>query len=77
MPLLIINLTAIATTKIPELFPQQGLWFVLSDARTDFAVLMEVAFLLIIGSGVWSVDARLPQSLGTDRKSEKERDDDA
>jgi hypothetical protein len=38
---------------------------------------MGVAFLLIIGSGVWSVDARLPQSLGTDRKSEKERDDDA
>ena len=57
VPLLIINLTAIATTKIPELFrPQQGFWFVVSDARTDFAMLMGIAFLLIVGSGAWSVD---------------------
>ena len=59
VPLLIINLTAIATTKIPELFrPQQGFWFVVSDARTDFAMLMGIVFLLIVGSGRWSVDSR-------------------
>ena len=58
VPLLIINLTAIATTKIPELFrPEQGFWFVVSDARTDFAMLMGILFLLIVGSGTWSIDA--------------------
>lgn len=57
VPLLIINLTAIATTKIPELFrPEQGFWFVVSDARTDFAMLMGILFLLIVGSGTWSID---------------------
>ncbi|MGA9407570.1 MAG: DoxX family protein [Bacteroidota bacterium] len=59
VPLLIINLTAIATTKIPELFrPAQGFWFVVSDARTDFAMLAGIVFLLIVGSGAWSIDAR-------------------
>ena len=63
VPLLIINLTAIATTKIPELFhPAQGFWFVVSDARTDFAMLTGIVFLLIAGSGAWSVDARFPQN---------------
>ena len=34
VPLLIIILTAIATTKIPELWrPAQGFWFIVSDAR--------------------------------------------
>lgn len=39
IPLLIVICTAIATTKIPELFrPNQGFWFMVSDARTDFAM---------------------------------------
>ena len=34
VPLLIINLAAIATTKIPELFrPEQGVWFMVTDGR--------------------------------------------
>lgn len=38
VPLLIISLTAIATTKIPEIFrTAQGFWFMVSDGRTDFA----------------------------------------
>src|SRR5215469_4662905 len=41
VPLLIIICTAIATTKLPELTrPGQGFWFTVSDARTDFAMLM-------------------------------------
>jgi uncharacterized membrane protein YphA (DoxX/SURF4 family) len=45
IPLLIINLTAIGTTKIPELFrPNQGFWFMVSDARTDFAMLTGIIF---------------------------------
>lgn len=60
LPLLIINLTAIATTKIPELSrPAQGFWFMVSDARTDFAMLMGLLFLLSAGGGRWSAEAWL------------------
>jgi len=60
VPLLIINLTAIATTKIPELFhPDQGFWFMVSDGRTDFAMCMGILFLLFVGGGSLSVDAML------------------
>jgi len=60
VPLLIINLTAIGTTKIPELFRgDQGFWFMVSDARTDFAMCMGILFLLAAGGGGGSVDAML------------------
>jgi len=59
IPLLIIIGTAIATTKIPELFrPEQGFWYMVSDARTDFAMLTSLIFLLIVGSGTLSLQAR-------------------
>lgn len=58
IPLLIVILTAIATTKIPELFrPAQGFWFMVSDARTDFAMTMSLLFLIGVGGGAWSLDA--------------------
>lgn len=48
VPLLTIICTAIVTTKIPELTrPGQGFWFMVSDARTDFAMLMCLIFLLV------------------------------
>lgn len=60
VPLLIIICTAIATTKIPELIrPAQGFWFMVSDARTDFAMLCSLIFLIIAGGGAFSVDSRL------------------
>jgi len=60
IPLLIIISTAIITTKLPELSrPAQGFWFMVSDARTDFAMLCSLIFLLAAGSGVWSIDAHL------------------
>jgi putative oxidoreductase len=47
IPLLIIIGTAIATTKLPELTRTgQGFWFLVSDARTDFAMLMCLLFLI-------------------------------
>lgn len=56
--LLIVILTAISTTKIPELVhPAQGFWFMISDARTDFAMTMALLFLLSVGAGGWSLDA--------------------
>lgn len=66
VPLLIIICTAIATTKLPELSrANQGFWFMVSDARTDFAMLMSLLFLLRAGAGLWSFDslwsARLDQ----------------
>jgi len=59
VPLLIVITTAIATTKIPELFrANQGFWYMVSDARTDFAMLCSLLFLLSVGGGTWSLDAR-------------------
>jgi putative oxidoreductase len=58
IPLLIVILTAIATTKIPELWhANQGFWFMVSDARTDFAMTMSLLFLIGVGGGSWSLDA--------------------
>lgn len=60
IPLLIVISTAIATTKIPELSrANQGFWFMVSDARTDFSMLMSLIFLLAAGAGRWSVDSLL------------------
>jgi putative oxidoreductase len=59
VPLLIVISTAIVTTKLPELSrPNQGFWFMVSDARTDFAMLCSLIFLIAAGPGVWSVDRR-------------------
>lgn len=59
VPLLIAILTAIATTKIPELFRAgQCFWYMVSDARTDFAMPCSLLFLILAGGGEWSVDAR-------------------
>lgn len=59
IPLLIVICTAIATTKIPELFrANQGFWFLVSDARTDFSMLCSLLFLIIAGGGAWALDRR-------------------
>jgi uncharacterized membrane protein YphA (DoxX/SURF4 family) len=59
VPLLIVISTAIATTKIPELFrANQGFWYMVSDARTDFAMFCSLPFLIFVGGGAWSLDAR-------------------
>lgn len=68
VPLLIVISTAIATTKIPELFrPNQGFWFAVSDARTNFSMLCSLIFLIIMGAGAWSVDA--PRNREADRSA--------
>jgi uncharacterized membrane protein YphA (DoxX/SURF4 family) len=58
VPLLIVISTAIASTKLPELFrAHQGFWYMVSDARTDFAMLCSLLFLILAGGGRWSLDA--------------------
>lgn len=60
VPLLIVISTAIVTTKIPELSrANQGFWFMVSDARTDFAIFCSLFFLISVGGGAWSLDTRL------------------
>jgi len=57
--LLIVITTAIAATKVPELFrASQGFWYMVSDARTDFAMFCSLFFLISVGGGAWSLDAR-------------------
>ncbi len=57
VPLLVIICTAIATTKIPELaHPAQGFWFMVSDARADFAMLCSLLFLIVNGAGPLALD---------------------
>lgn len=57
VPLLAVILTAIVTTKLPELLRAgQGFWFMVSDARADFAMFCSLLFLLLSGPGPWSLD---------------------
>lgn len=72
IPLIIDMLVAISTTKIPILLghgfwrfsvsnlPSYGFWPMVHEARVDFAMLTCAIFLLIVGSGSWSIDAKLP-----------------
>lgn len=67
-PLLAIMVVAIITTKIPILLGQgfgpfavrelssYGFWSMAHEMRTDWAMLLGAAFLLITGGGRWSVD---------------------
>ena len=75
IPLIVDMLVAILSTKIPILvghgfwgfslrtLPYYGFWGMLHEARTDFAMLFGSIFLLIVGAGLWSIDARLVTSV--------------
>jgi len=58
VPLIIVMLVAISTTKIPMLM-DKGFWTMAHEARTDWSMLLGSAFLLIVGAGAWSLDAML------------------
>ena len=71
IPLIIDMCVALISTKIPILLghgfwrfsvsklPSYGFWSMAHEARVDFAMLLGSIFLLIVGAGVSSLDARL------------------
>jgi putative oxidoreductase len=74
---LLINISvAILSTKIPILLghgywtfklaklPRYGFLNMMHEARTDFSMWLGLVFLLIVGAGRWSLDARLSRSKG-------------
>jgi putative oxidoreductase len=80
IPLIIDISVAIISTKIPILLghgfwrfslgklPTYGFWSMAHEARVDYAMLLGSIFLLIVGAGAWSIDARL-SSRGIPRDS--------
>jgi len=55
IPLLIDISVAIVTTKIPMLY-KAGFWSMAHEARTDYCMLLGLIFLLLVGSGPFSID---------------------
>lgn len=58
VPLILIMITAIATTK-SEIYFEKGFWELLHASRTDWAMLVGSIFLLIKGGGYNSIDYML------------------
>ena len=71
IPLIIVMIVAIVSTKIPILLGHRflifnlphlnryGFWSMLHEARADFCMLLGCLYLLIVGSGGCSLDVRL------------------
>jgi putative oxidoreductase len=69
--LIIDMFVAIASTKVPILIghgylgfagpggAKTGFWSALHEARVDLSMLIGASFLLLVGAGEWSLDARL------------------
>ena len=58
IPLIIIMLVAIATTKA-DVLANDGFWEMMHGSRTDWSMLLGSIFLLIKGGGYWSFDFKL------------------
>ncbi|HSD46229.1 MAG TPA: DoxX family protein [Pyrinomonadaceae bacterium] len=74
VPFIIEMIVAIASTKIPMYLgtyplplppvpPQIGFWAVLHEVRSEYAQLLNCAFLLVVGPGPWSIDALVKSKL--------------
>jgi putative oxidoreductase len=75
IPFVIEMLVAIASTKIalylgtsplplPPALPKVGIWAVLHEVRSEYAQMMSVLFLGIVGPGPWSLDSVLARFRG-------------
>ena len=56
IPLLMVIVVAIATTKIPMLM-HQGFWAAMHEGRTDFCMSLGLIAILLLGAGGISLDA--------------------
>jgi len=77
IPLFLIMIVAILSTKVPILLGQDfwifhvpkiaryGFWSMMHEARDDFGMLLGSLYLLIAGGGKWSIDALLSRDGGT------------
>jgi len=61
IPLMIDISVAIITTKIPMLYTA-GFWSMAHEARTDYCMLLGLLYLLLVGSGPFSIDRRVEPS---------------
>ena len=72
IPLIVIMIVALVSTKLPILLGHDvglfhlsadikrlGFWSMLHEARADLTMLLGAFYLLIEGGGVWSLDAML------------------
>ena len=81
IPLIVNMLVAILSTKIPILLghgfwgfslrnlPYYGFWGMMHESRTDLSMLLGSLFLLIVGAGSLSLDARLTRNNALPRRS--------
>jgi uncharacterized membrane protein YphA (DoxX/SURF4 family) len=78
IPLLVIMVVAIVSTKLPILIghdlgpfhlaadiKRTGFWSAQHEARADLTMLLALLFLLIVGAGRWSLDARFARAGGS------------
>jgi putative oxidoreductase len=72
IPLIIIMIVALVSTKLPILLghdvgifhlaqniKRTGFWSMMHEARADLTMLLGCLYLLIVGAGRWSLDARM------------------
>ena len=71
VPLVLTMVVALVSTKLPILLgqgfwgfslrnlPSYGFWSMAHESRTDLAMLLGAVFLLVVGAGPWSFDARI------------------
>ncbi len=76
IPLIVVMLVAIVSTKVPILLghdflgfqlpelKRYGFWSMQHEARTDLCMLLGSIYLLIVGSGAWSLDRRITRRPG-------------
>jgi uncharacterized membrane protein YphA (DoxX/SURF4 family) len=82
VPLLADMLVAIVSTKLPILLghgfwgfaepstKRLGFWSMVHEMRTDLCMVCGAGFLLVVGAGALSLDARLARRLSTPRAEE-------
>ncbi len=61
LPVIIIMLVAVATTK-GKVLAEEGFWEMMHGSRTDWAMLLGGIFLLIRGGGRWSLDRKMTEN---------------